>query len=424
MYRREVAEDILRPLRVTTWRYYVLIAFLLLGVLFGAYAYYIQITSGLIVTGLRDNIFWGLYITNFVFFIGISHAGTLISAVLRLARAEWRKPVTRMAEYITVMALFVGGLQPLIDLGRIDRILNILFYGRIQSPIVWDFISITTYLVGSMTYLYLPLIPDLAICRDLLGDVSGFKRWIYEKLSMNWRWGDGQRAVLGKAIAIMTVLIVPIMITVHTVVSWIFAMTFRAGWRSTIFGIYFVVGALLSGLATVITFMAIVRKAYRFEKYIRYEHFKYFGYLLLAVDLFYIYLMINEYQVSGYLWSRHEAAVLSSLYGGKYAIYFWATVFMLVAPIFIIAIPRTRTINGILVASIIVNISMWLKRYVIIVPTLANPPMPSSFIMIYTPSWIEAAITIGSFCGFGLLIAIFSKLFPLISIWEVSESEE
>jgi molybdopterin-containing oxidoreductase family membrane subunit len=418
--REEVIEGALSPLRRTTWRYYLVLSILALGTAWGVYAYYIQLTSGLVVTGLRDTVFWGLYITNFVFFIGISHAGTLISAILRVANADWRRPITRMAEYITVMAISVGALYPLIDMGRIDRILNVIFYGRIQSPIVWDFISIATYLVGSITYLYLPLIPDLALCRDRL-KAGGLRGWLYRALSLNWAWRTGQRERLGRAVKIMAVIIIPVAVSVHTVVSWIFAMTFREGWRSTIFGPYFVVGAILSGIATIILIMAVFRKVYRLERIITLEHFRNLAYLMLATDLFYIYLMLNEYLTTGYLWSVHASELLGSLYWGRFAPYFWVMVLLLVVPAFIVAVPRTRRMGWIVAAAVLINISMWVKRFVIVIPTLTATPLAPVTPVIYIPSLLEVAITLAGFFGFGLMLALFSKLFPLISIWEVTE---
>ena len=423
MEESEEFREILEPLTRTTWRYYLILSIFLVGVIWALVNYYLQLTSGLIVTGLRDTVFWGLYITNFVFFIGISHAGTLISAILRVTKAEWRRPITRMAEYITVMAISIGALFPLIDMGRIDRILNVIFYGRIQSPIVWDFLSISTYLVGSITYLYLPLIPDLALCKRRLRQVSGFKKWLYEKLSINWGGNEEQKALLKRAISIMAVIIIPVAVSVHTVVSWIFAMTFRAGWRSTIFGPYFVVGAILSGIATIILIMAIFRKAYHLERFVVKKHFIYLGYMMLGTDLFYIYLMINEYLTSGYIWGISESALLSSLYSGTFALYFWTMVLTLVIPIIIIAVPRTRTVTGIVIGSILVNISMWIKRFVIIVPSLYAAPLPQTNVILYIPSLPEISIALGGFFGFGLMLTIFSKLFPLISIWEVKEVE-
>ena len=193
---------------------------------------------------------WGVYIINFVFFIGISHAGTLVSAILRVTGAEWRRPITRMAEGITVFALVIGGPMIIIDMGRPDRILNVSCTAGSSRPILWDVLSVTTYLSGSLLYLYLPMIPDLAMLRDHAGGpvrAVGAAGWIYRQLALGWQGTPEQWRRLERAISVMAIVIIPVAISVHTVVSWIFGMTLRPGWHSTIFGPYFVVGAIFSG---------------------------------------------------------------------------------------------------------------------------------------------------------------------------------
>ena len=243
----------LHPLTYTSRGWYLWAGFLALVVLIGIVAYARQLQQGLIVTGLRNNVFWGLYITNFVFFIGISHAGTLISAILRTAQAGWRTPVTRMAEFITVVALSVGGLMPMIDLGRPDRIPYLFMYGRWESPILWDVLAISTYLTGSVAYLYLPMIPDIAIARDRLGPAAGrIKAALYRSAALGWSNTPQQRVLLHRAMTIMMILIIPIAVSVHTVVSWIFAMTLRVPFNTTVYGPFFVAGAIYSGVAAII----------------------------------------------------------------------------------------------------------------------------------------------------------------------------
>ncbi|HKZ99866.1 MAG TPA: NrfD/PsrC family molybdoenzyme membrane anchor subunit, partial [Thermoplasmata archaeon] len=273
-------ERLLAPVARWSKRFLVFVAALAAVVAWGAYAYSVQLSEGLAVTGMRDTVSWGLYISNFVFFIGISHVGALMSAILRLTKAEWRRPVTRMAEAITVCSLFVGAAMPIIDLGRPDRLLNVLVYGRIQSAILWDFLSIFTYLTGSLLFFYLFLIPDLAIARDRLTAVGRLRRWIYRTLSLGWHGAPDQRRRLDRSIGVLTILILPIAISVHTVVSWIFAMTLRVGWDSTIFGPYFVAGALFSGVASVLMAMALFTHFYKLQKWITPVHFRNLAYLL------------------------------------------------------------------------------------------------------------------------------------------------
>ena len=273
-FRKRLEERALTPLTRTSRGYYLLVGGLLLVIAWAGYAYYTQLREGLIVTGMRDRILWALYITLFVFFIGISHAGTLISAILRITKAGWRTPITRMAEFITVVALMTGALFPLIDLGRVDRAPLLITLGRWQSPILWDVLSITTYLTGSFIYLYLPLIPDLALCRDRLSQVvAPWKRRFFEIASVAWRGDADQKRLLGTAISIMMIVIVPVAVSVHTVVSWIFAMTLREPWNNPMFGAYFVAGAIFSGIAGIIILMAVLRKVYHLEEYITSRHF-------------------------------------------------------------------------------------------------------------------------------------------------------
>jgi molybdopterin-containing oxidoreductase family membrane subunit len=194
-------------------------------VLYTGYVYLRQLLFGLGVTGMAQPVTWGFYIINFVFFIGISHAGTLISAILRLSKAEWRRPITRMAEVITAIVLAIGGLHPIIDLGRPDRMSHLFFDGRLQSPLLWDVTSITAYFTASTIYLYIPLIPDIAILRD-----RGVRpRWLYEFLSWGWQGTERQHKVLDRAMNILMVIVIPIAVSVHTIISYIFAMTVQPG---------------------------------------------------------------------------------------------------------------------------------------------------------------------------------------------------
>ncbi len=426
MQETETAErnlDVLfKPLTSTGKQFYLFIGLLISFVLLGVFAWYIQLTHGLIVTGMRNTVFWGVYETNFVFFIGISHAGTLLSAILRVTNTEWRRPVTRIAEAITVFALIFAVLQVIFSLGRPERIFNVLFYGRIESPLLWDFISVTTYLVGSFTFLYLPLIPDIALCRDKVAEKTGFlKRKLYRVLSLNWRGVEEQRRSLEKAIGIMAILIIPIAVSVHTVVSWVFSMTLRVGWHSSIFGPYFVVAAIFSGIATLIIAMAIFRRVYHLEGFIKPLHFKNLGYLLLTLDLAYLYFTVSEYLTSVYGGIKADIELSRSLFLGEYALPFYIMVlFGFVIPAVLIAFPKTRTIPGIVAASLLVDIALWIKRYIIVVPTIARPLIPGAW-GLYIPTGVEWSVTAGSIAGFILAFTIFSKVFPVVSIWEVSE---
>ncbi len=415
----------LTPLVQTGTAYYLFLLVLLAVVGFGAYAYITQIYYGLEVTGMNDTVIWGFYIGNFVFFLGIAMAGTVISAVLRVTHAGWRTPITRMAEIITVSALLVGGLMPVIDLGRPDRIWHILAYGRFQSAIMWDIIVITTYLAGSLIYLYLPLIPDFAIMRDKLSrGASAIQRKIYTLLAVGWSGTPEQHWRLEKGIGVAALAIIPMAALTHTVASFIFSWMLRPGWNSTIFGIYFVIGAIFSGIATILIVMAVLRKYLHLEEYITERHFKNLSYLLLTALVFYLYLVGTEYLTVGYNLEVEEKHLLELLITGKNAVWFWFFIIGgMIVPGFLLVFRKGPTIPRIVLASVLINAAMWVKRFVIVVPPLQVPLMPFEFGN-YTPTWVEVAITVASFAAFMLIFAIFVKLVPLISVWEMAEEIE
>ena len=411
---------LLAPIERAGPGFYAILAVLLLLILWGGAAYWFQFEEGLSVTGLHQPVSWGFYVTNFVFFIGISHAGTLISAILRLSRAEWRRPITRMAEVITVAVLFIGALQILVDLGRPDRMLNVIRYGRYQSPLLWDATSISAYLTASIVYLYLPMIPDIAILRDRLQK----RKLLYTVLALGWQGTERQHRVLDRAIAIMAVLVIPIAVSVHSVVSFVFSMTLQPMWRSTIFGPYFVVGAIFSGIAALIVAMLVFRKAYRLEGYLKPIHFRYLGQLLLVMSLLWFYFTFAEYLTAYYGNEPDEMKVFWAKFNGPFWPFFWGmAVTNFVIPLFCLVRLGRHTIGRVLIASLSVTIGMWLERFIIVVPTLSNPrlPFPEGH---YWPTWVEFGEMAGSFALFALFYLLFTKLFPIISIWEIREAQE
>lgn len=403
----------------------VCVASLAAVVIWGAIAYVWQLRYGLAVTAMNDYFSWGIYIINFVFFIGISMAGTLISAMLRLTGASWRQPITRMAEGITLFALMIAGPMVIIDMGRPDRFFSVFRYGRLQSPILWDVLSLTTYLVGSLLYLYLPLIPDLALLRDQPGRFSLWRQRMYRALALGWEGTPLQHRLLERGVVVMAVVIIPVAISIHTVTAWIFGMTLRPGWHSTILGPDFVVGALYSGIAAVITAMALFRTFFGLQRYLTVEHFRKLGLLLMVVGLIYLYFTVNGFIGSEYVTEVVETQLLASIFQGSYATQFWAMAGIgMVIPISLLVIPWTRTIAGIVSAAVLVNIGMWLMRYVIVIPALSSPYLPArkGLVLAYVPTWVEWSITAGGFALFALLCILFSKVFPIVSIWEVKEA--
>jgi len=421
--RQAMVDHLINPIANTGGRYYLIVFSLFLGVCWGLFAWSQQLTQGMQVTGLENSTAWGVYITNFVFFIGISHAGTLISAILRVSGAEWRRPITRAAEAITVFALVMGGSQIIFDIGRPDRALNVLLYGPLRSPLLWDVVCISIYLLSSLFYLLLPLIPDMAIMRDHSG-ITGWRKDLYRILAVGWDGNAEQKRRLEKAIGVMAVAIIPIAISVHTVVSWIFGMTIRPMWHSTIVGPYFVVGAIFSGIAGIIIAMAVLRKVYGFQDYWKPLHFYYLGLLMLTMTALWFYFTLAEFLTTGYGGLAEETAVFQSKMTGDFAVLFWTMVTFMTIAFVLLLVSRRWPIGATVTASCFIVVGMWIERYTIVVPTLNLLEGRGYEAAIYRPSWVEVSITGASICGFILLYAIFIKLFPIISIWEVEEAEE
>lgn len=397
----------------------ILTIFFSLGIFF----YIQQLRQGLSLTDLSDYNTWGIYVSNFVFFVAISLVGSLISAILKLTGAKWRTPLTRVAEIIAVAAIIFAGLVIIIDMGRPDRMLNLLIHGRIQSPITWDVIVISTYLMLSILFLYLPLIPDFALMRDRYNDSSPFTRKIYRFLAVNWTNSESQQSILKKAIKLIAIIIIPVAFGIHTVTSWLFATTFRPGWDSSNFGPYFVSGAFMVGAASVICGMYIFRKFYNYEKYFTDKHFDYMSRLLVLLSLIYLYFNINEYFVPAYKMKASEAIHLNELFYGAMAPLFWSVqIGGMVIPIIVLFFKKGRTPLVASIISILVVVGAWFKRFLIVVPTLEHPLIPSGAVskslLVYLPTIPEWFITIGTLAGALLIITILVRFLPIIPIVE------
>jgi molybdopterin-containing oxidoreductase family membrane subunit len=385
-------------------------------------AFFHQAYSGMGVTGLTRPVFWGFYITNFVFWIGISHAGTLISAILRLVNAGWRRPVTHCAEAITVFALAIGGQYPIIHLGRPWLFFWLIPYPserhiwpNFRSPLLWDFLAITTYITGSLTFLLLPIIPDWATVRDRS---TGLRKRVYTILALGWQGTPREWHRLELAMRIMAVAIIPVAVSVHTIVSWDFAMALVPMWHSTMFGPYFVAGAIFSGIAALIIAMALLRKFLHLEEYLKPIHFENLGKLLLLMSLLWLYFVFAERLTVWYGNETSEMAAFWWIQRGKFAGLFWTMVFCnFLIPFPILAIKKLRTITGTVIASSTVVVGMWLERFLIVVPPLERKYLPYNWGS-YRPSWVEITVMIGTAAGMVLLYVLFAKFVPIISIWE------
>lgn len=417
-----------KPVNFRNKSFLIWMGFLGIALLVCFYAYVIQLKDGLGVTGLRDYVSWGVYISNFVFFVASSLIGMLISSVLGLIGYKWITPITRIAEIIAIAFASVAGLVIITDMGRPDRLMNVFIHARFQSPILWDVTVVTTYVAISLLLYFLPLIPDLAICRNRLKNVPAWVSKLYHFLSMNWSGKPEQVKIIRGSMKTLLILILPVALSIHTVTSWLFAVTSRPGWDSSIFGPYFVSGAFVTGSAALIIAMYFYRKNYKIHEYITEMHFDKMAKLLVLVSLVYLYFNVNEYLVPGYKLKSADSIHLTELFMGKHAFTFWfVQVGCLLIPILLLLFAPMRKPLPVAIISVFVIIGAWVKRYLIVVPTQEHPYFPIQHVPLkfhhYQPTPIEILITAGSFILVLIIITVLSKLFPVLPVWEMTEHE-
>lgn len=424
----KISSDLLNPIRLNK-SFLLWMGFLGVSLIICLGAYVIQLKEGLVVTGLRDYISWGMYISNFVFFVATSLVGMLISAVLGLTGIKWAAPLARIAEIIALAFAAVAGLIIISDMGRPDRLINVIIHGRVQSPILWDITVVTMYVAISALFLYIPLIPDFKICHDKIDKIPKFQRNIYKILSLNWNGSMEQKKIIKQTTRTLSILIIPVALAIHTVTSWLFASTSRVGWDSTIFGPYFVTGAFVTGSAAVIIAMYFYRRNFKLQNYITDLHFDKMGKLLVLVSLVYLYFNLNEYMVPGYKMKKLDAMHLNALFVGSHAVLFWSVqIFGLILPVILLLFKKMRTPVPMLIISIFVFVGAWFKRYIIVVPTQEHPFLPIQNVppefKIYSPTLIETLISIAPFILVLIIITVLSKVIPIIPIHETIEQLE
>ncbi len=421
----DLTRSITKKDELTRFWFFLLIMFFIVGL----WGWIIQIRTGLGVTGMRDYVSWGMYIANFVFFVAVSLIGFLISSALTLLKISWSKPISRVAEQVAIAAVALAGIIIVMDMGRPDRFLNVFLHGRFASPIIWDVTVVSTYLAISVLLFYLPLIPDLALMRDHMADkLPKWKIKLYTIMALGWKGNPEQYKIIYHSMRILMLLIIPVGLSIHTVTSWLFAATLRSGWDTTILGPYFVAGAFVAGTAAVIIVMFIYRVRYKLKDYFEDLHFDYMGKLLVFVCLVYLYFNINEYLVPGYKMKLGEGIHLRELFVGNYSVMFWFVQLTgLVLPIVLLLFRYFRKPFPIMVISFVVLIASWLKRYIIVIPTLEHPFLPVQNVpdhfKHYSPTSTEIMITLFSFVSAMLIITILAKLFPVITIWEYAEEK-
>jgi Ni/Fe-hydrogenase subunit HybB-like protein len=426
---KKLLEDLTPEIEKTSTRWYFIFAGFLIVFCIGIYGLIQQIDKGHIVTGMRDNVVWGVYIVNFIFFMGLSYAGALLSGVLHLFRTGWRKPVIRLAELITVISLVIGPFFIFFCVGRLDRLYYLILYPRIQSPITWDVIAISTDLVGCFVFLYLSFIEDFAILRDY-GDlkVPAWKKKLYTTLSLGYTGTEKQKKLLSNAKNVMAAMIIAIAIIVYSVLAWIFGVTLQPGWHSTIFGPYFVIAAVFSGTGLLIILMWIFRKIYHLEEYITKRHFVNVGVILTIIAAFYGYFTFSDYLTKWYGSIKMDALLIDKLFNQYYTLFIFANYVGILLPCIIIAFPKFRTIRNITIAAVIAVAALWVNRYIIVIPTLETPFLPiqdtRSDWLRYTPTWVEWSLTLAGISVYGMLFMLVSKIAPIISISEMQEKDK
>lgn len=427
-YPWDVDADVLTPMYQSGRRFWISIVILggLVMMLFSTWLY--QMIWGLGITGLTRPVMWALYIVNFVYFIGIGHAGTFISAALRVLKIEWRRPISRVAETLTVFALITAALFPLIHLGRSWKFYWLLpipnqrqLWPSFHSPLLWDLTAIFTYLSCSILFAYIGLLPDLAMARD---HTQGWRHRLYEILALGWRGTEREWANQETALNIFSYAIIPVMFSVHTIVSWDFAMAIQPGWHSTVFGPYFVIGALFSGVAAVLLVLIIVRKTMHLEYFLRDEHFDGMAKFLLLLSMAWAYFYFNDYLVPWYGQAPVEKVIQQMLAQGYAAPLWFLMLFSnLLLPWATLWSRRIRTnLPALFFISVFVQIGMYIERYLIIPATLGRNELPFDW-GLYIPHLPESLITLGAFSLVGFLYVLLSRIFPLIPVWEVYEGQ-
>jgi molybdopterin-containing oxidoreductase family membrane subunit len=417
--------DLLSVMEGTSSGYWFLLALSLFFMHVGGGIWVYQVYKGLGIAGYAHPVFWGVYVVTFVFWIGIAHAGTLISAILFLFRARWRNAINRGAEAMTVFAVLTAAQFLGIHVGRIWKSYFILPYPNqrglwvnFKSPLLWDTFAISTYATISILFLYVGLIPDIAIARDR---ATGWKKVLYTVLSLGWVGSSNQWKAHNRSVLHLSGLATPLVLSVHSVVSWDFAMALVPGWHTTIFAPYFVAGAIFSGFAMVLTLMIPVRRIFGLEAYITDYHFENMSRFILLTSIICGYAYASEYFISWYSGVEAEQTAFWLRAFGPYWISTWVMIiFNTVLPQLLWFKKLRVNVPFLFVLSVCINIGMWFERYVIIVSALSREYNPAVWGE-YIPSWPEMGILAGSFGFFCTFFLIFLKLFPIVAIAEMKE---
>ena len=422
-----INDDILEsmaPPSKTWWACLVVI----LGILgMGIFAWAYQLNHGMEWSGISHPIGWGVYITDFVFWIGIGHAGTLISAVLFLVRAPFRTSIYRASEAMTVFAVMTAGLFPIIHIGRAWNFYWLVPYPNqrqlwvnFKSPLLWDVFAVSTYMSVSIAFFILGLIPDFASVRD---ESKGLKKFLYSIPSVGFRGTNHQWLHYMRGYLLFAAIATPLVFSVHTIVSWDFAMGSIPGWHTTIFGPYFVAGAVFSGCAMVLTLMIPLRKFVKgFDQIIKIKDLEAMAKMILLTGLIVSYAYAIEFFIAYYSGAKYERAQFWYRPFGELKVFFFLMVFCNVVSPMPFWFKKLRTnIPALFIISILINIGMWMERFNIVVTSLAHDFDPFVWDR-YHFEWVEMWITVGSVGWFFLWFFLFVKIMPSLAVAEVKEA--
>jgi Ni/Fe-hydrogenase subunit HybB-like protein len=421
----QVTDDIIGTLRGTR-AWFIGLGLAITALLIGIASWMYQLYYGLGVAGYAPPVMWGVYIITFVFWVGIGHAGTLISAILYLFRAGFRTTIYRCAEAMTVFAVMTAGLFPILHLGRPWKFFWLipypnwrLIWPQFKSPLVWDVFAILTYLTVSTTFLYIGLIPDIAALRDR--ETHPVRKRIYSVLSMGWRNSDREWRHFARAYLFLAAFSTPLVLSVHSVVSFDFAMALTPGWHATIFPPYFVAGAIFSGIGMVFTIIIPIRRWFGLKRYVTINHLDAAAKLCLFTSMVVGLAYLTEFWIAWYSGNQFEQAYFLNRIFGQW---WWAAWIMLlcnmVLPLTLFKQSWRRNTTWLFILSIFINIGMWFERFVIVVPSLSHEFEPWQWTN-YSPAWVDWAILLGSFGWFAMWFLLFIKQLPVIAIAEVKE---
>jgi len=412
----------LRPFGKPSLLWWVTVVTLALVIGAGIAAWVVQLKSGMGVAGYNDHAFWAIYIADVITFIGVSYGGAVVSAILRLTGATWRAPLTRLAEGTAVVTVLIGAALIIPHIGNPIRLWELVARPNLSAPVFWDFVAVMTYTFASIVFFALPLVPDMAVLHQGHEQSLGRRRsTLYAKVSRGWTAAPKQRAVLAGALGLVSIMIIPLAVSVHSVLAWALATTSRPWWHESIWAPQFVVAALYSGVALVILVLAGFRRGYHLQALITPRHFIRLGFILATFAATYIYLTFADLLPGAYVGDAGTASVFTDLLTGRLALWFWmfAVVGGLI-PLLLVALPWTRNVTGMVIAATLVLPMMWLKRFLLVVGPATYDTVTRTF-GTYHFTWVPIAITLAAAAAVPLLLMLLFRVVPLLSIDEIEE---